>query len=88
MWVGLLRAPYWVATASNVPATVVGFALDCWRVYKTGIKLSQHILLHLLCKKVTLYPLARPVRATTALYPIGRLVRTTYYYTISYRETC
>ena len=45
VWLGLFRAPYWVATASDVPAAVMGLALDCWRVYKTGIKPSQCILL-------------------------------------------
>ena len=28
------------------------------------------------------------IGATITLYPIGRPVRTTYYHTVSYRETC
>ena len=31
--------------------------------------------------------IVRPVRATITLHPIGRPVRATYYYTVSYKET-
>ena len=34
--IGLFRASHWVATASDAPAAIVGFALDRWWLCKTS----------------------------------------------------